>query len=425
MFATTQRRLCGWLAGLVLCLALLAPLQAAALSASQQPDQVALTWSSDPLTTRTISWRTATGAAAAQVRYGEIGRNAEEPERWQQVAATSTELATAEGSVLLHAATLRDLKPGVRYQYRVGGAEAWSDPYEFTTAPAKFGEFTFLVFGDSQSYDYAVWGASATAAYQSAPAAAFFVNVGDLVDVGQDYAQWEAWFAAAAGLIDAIPAMPVVGNHETYTPERRFSLPLYFTAQFPLPDNGPAGLKRQAYSYDYGQAHFVVLDTQAGEEAEFVPDLLERQAQWLEQDLAATEQPWKLVFMHRPLYGNKPDGINGNLLRAFAGIFARYGVDLVFTAHDHVLARTWPLDAAGNAVPAGEGTVFAAVGRSGTKTYGNVTGKEWNEFFLNPVAEPNYLVVRLRPGSLQVQAKSQAGGLIDEWSIEKPDRKKE
>ena len=51
-----------------------------------------------------------------------------------------------------------------------------------------------------------------------------------------------------------------------------------------LPDNGgPEGLERW-YSFDWGQVHFVALDT------EKVNDV---QAEWLENDLATTSQPWK------------------------------------------------------------------------------------------------------------------------------------
>lgn len=423
---TLRHRLLRGCAGLLLGLALAVfPLRAGALGAARQPDHIALTWTRDARMTQTITWRTATGAAAPLVEYGTALPVRQAGDAAKQIPAVTTELETAVGTVLIHSATLTGLRPGTRYWYRVGDGEFWSGEYSFITAPAQPEEFTFLVFGDSQSTDYTVWQNTAAAALRAVPTAAFFVSVGDLVDVGQDYGQWEAWFAGAAGLIDNIPAVPVVGNHETYTPERQFSLPLYFTAQFRLPDNGPPALKGQVYSFDYGAVHFVVLDSQAGEEAEFVPDMLPLERQWLEGDLAATEKPWKVVFIHRPLYGNKPNGVNENLQRAFADVFTRYGVDVVFTAHDHVVARTWTLDAAGNAAVPGEGTVFVATGRSGTKTYSNVEAKAWNEFFLNPVEEPTFLVIRVQGGRLRFQARTQSGGLLDEWQLDKIQEKRE
>ena len=421
MLFKVKKTLAGWLAILALCMPLLAvPSTTEALTATQRPDHITLTWIQDTRTTQTVTWRTAVGVSEALVQYGEEVRTGLPLTADKQVGADTAELETPEGPVLLHSATLVGLKPGMRYRYRVGDGSYWSEIHSFRTAPAKAGDFDFLVFGDSQSTDYEVWRSTAAAAGRDTPEAAFFVNVGDLVDVGQDYGEWEAWFAGAAGLIEKIPAAPVVGNHETYTPERRrFSLPVFFTSQFRLPANGPDDLRGQVYSFDYGEVHFAVLDSQEGEESQFVPDMLEDQRQWLEKDLAATDKLWKIVFMHRPLYGNKPTGINGNLREAFAGIFAQYGVDVVFTAHDHVVARTWPLDSAGNAVPNGQGTVFAPVGRSGTKTYDKVESKDWNEFFLNPVDEPNYLLVKVRGGILYVQAKTQSGELLDEWKLEK------
>jgi len=124
--------------------------------------------------------------------------------------------------------------------------------------------------------------------------------------------------------------------------------------------------------------------------------------------------------MHRPIYGNKPEGLNESLYQVFAPIFDQYNVDLVFTAHDHVVARTAPLfDGEEMAAPA-RGTIYAATGRSGAKTYTNVSAKEWNVFFHNPVEEPNYLVVMVNADQLRVKAVTQNGNLIDEWTVDRP-----
>jgi len=400
------------------------PQVADALSATSFPDHITLTWVQDSRTTQTVSWRTNDETVGGQVRYFEAGRLSLSKPVYLFAPADAVRLVTPDGALQVHSATLTGLKPGARYAYQVGDDNSWSETYTFTTASVRTAEFDFLVFGDSQSSDYNVWRRTAQAAFQALPTAAFFTNVGDLVDVGQDYGEWEGWFAGASGVIEKIPAMPVAGNHESYTPERRFSLPVFFTAQFRLPENGPEELKGQVYSFDYGDVHFVVLDSQEGEEDLFVPDMLGKQKRWLETDLAATAKTWKIVFIHRPLYGNKPNGVNENIRRAFAGVFDRNGVDVVFTAHDHVYARTWPLDALGNPAPPGQGTVFVATGRSGTKTYTNVESKEWNEFFRNVTDEPIYLTVKVRKGLLEVQAITQSGALVDAWSIEKSKTRK-
>ena len=420
-----DQKIKGWLLFLVvLALSLGVPAMGTALPATQSPDHITLTWVQDARTTQTVTWRTSEDVFDGQVRLWKVGKQPPPNPAYQTVGADATQLVTQEGAFQIHSATITGLMPGTRYGYQVGTGEFWSEVHSFTTAEARAGDFDFLVFGDSQSINYNVWRGTLQAAFQALPVAAFFTNVGDLVDVGQDYREWDAWFAGAAGVIEKIPVMPASGNHETYTPERRFSLPAFFAAQFRLPANGPEELQGQVYSFDYGDVHFVVLDSQQGEEERFVPDMLAKQRRWLENDLAATDKTWKIGFIHRPLYGNKPNGTNENLRRAFAGVFDQYGVDVVFTAHDHVYARTWPLDGEGNAVSQGRGTVFVATGRSGTKTYGNVERKEWNEFFQNPVNEPMYLAVSMRGSLLRVQAWTRSGGLVDEWTIEKTTAKK-
>lgn len=381
------------------------------------PDHITLTWEGDPRTTETISWRTDAATDAGQVEFVPSTAAGFHSPAVRTMTAGVEILSTNLGDMNLHSVTLTGLKPATSYLYRVGGGKEWSEPHTFTTAAVSGANFKFLIFGDSQSGDYGIWQTTIQQAYQANQDAAFFINMGDLVDVGQDYGQWNGWFDAAQGVIDTIPAMPLTGNHETYTPEHQFSLPLYFTAQFKLPLNGPAEMKRQVYSFDYGNVHFVMLDSQAGEERELLPAMLDSQTAWLEQDLAATDKPWKLVFLHRPPYNNKGNQDNAAVRDAFVPVFDRYHADIVFSGHDHVYARTHPLYGGEIVDSPAQGTVYAATGRSGSKTYRNPFAKEWNEFFYNPLEEPNYLTAEIRGNTLTVKAFSQSGELIDFWQI--------
>lgn len=382
---------------------------------SAAPDHITLTWSGDVRTTQTITWRSPDGAATGSVEVKEGNGQA----GWQGSRLVAAEASLLAGQWPLYSATLSGLKPGTRYQYRVGSGDSWSETLTFVTAPAGEQPFRFLVFGDSQSYRYSVWGQTLHNAYQAQPDAAFFLNVGDLVDNGQSLNEWEGWFSGARGVVDAIPVVPVVGNHETYTPERTFSMPVFFTAQLKVPQNGPEGLKGQVYSFDYGNVHFVVLDTQWGEERAFVPDMLEWQKAWLAKDLAATHKRWKVVAMHRPFYHNRAKDGDGHLRAAFAPLFDQYQVDLVLTGHDHVYARTQPLAGGEAVVPPQHGTVYMATGRSGTKSYPNQVAKEWNVVFHNPVERPMYLTVEVTAGALHVRAYEDNGRLLDDWSLVK------
>lgn len=383
------------------------------------PDHVTLTWAGDPQTTQTITWRSNVTIVSGLVQYGEAIAGEAFPGNSITVAAAVAPLSTNLGDMNIHSVTLTGLKPGTRYLYRVGNESGWSEPSAFTTPAVNNSGFKFLVFGDSQSINYDVWRITLHQAYQANPEAVFFINVGDLVDVGQDYAQWDAWFAAIQGVSDIIPIMPLTGNHEAYTPQRQFSMPLFFTAQFKLPSNGPDGLRGQVYSFDYKDVHFIMLDSQESEEERFVPAMLERQKIWLEKDLAATDKKWKVVFIHRPPYNNKATDDGNNIRRTFVPILDKYHADIVFTGHDHVYARTYPLRS--NAVVANpsQGTIYVATGRSGTKIYKDTLARNWNEFFYNPLDEPNYITVELQGNMLTVKALTQSGSLIDTWTIDK------
>nr|WP_231969080.1 metallophosphoesterase [Thermoanaerobacterium sp. RBIITD] len=135
------------------------------------------------------------------------------------------------------------------------------------------------MFGDSQSGvatdpQYGPWKTTIQNSFKANPDAKFFVNVGDLVEIGQMYAHWNNWFDAAKGVIDTIPEMPVQGNHETYQSKNYDSAkPKDFVNQFVVPQNGPDSLKGQTYSFDYGNAHIVMLDSQEDEEEPVAGDI--------------------------------------------------------------------------------------------------------------------------------------------------------
>ena len=383
-------------------------------AASPAPEQIVLTWSEESATTQTISWKMDTGAGLVQ--YGEAAARPAAVGAFRTVPAQAAVLATNLGEVKQFTATLRQLRPGVRYTYRVGDGVTWSAWRSFRTAPYQSSKVKFLVFGDSQSVTYQLWGNTLKKALQANPDAAFMVNMGDLVDVGQDYGQWKGWLEAGQGVIDSIPVVPVVGNHETYTPNRTYSRPQLFTSQLSLPRNGPAELRGQVYSLEYGDVHVAVLDSQMGEERAFVPYSLFLQQEWLKKDLAHSRKPWNIVLTHRPFYGNRKAKDSAALRNAFVPILQEAKVDVVFTAHEHVYARSVPLDGNGNGFP---GTVHVATGRSGTKTYPDPARQSWNESFYNPLDEPNYLTVEVGHTMLLVKAFKASGVLLDMWSLHK------
>jgi acid phosphatase type 7 len=392
--------------------------QTAVNGATPTPDHIVLNWTGDPATTMTITWRTDSTIASCYVEYD---TGAILSKKARQVKAVVHNFKTDLGESKIFSATLANLSPDHKYTYRIGYNSDQTKTFSFTTAKKKAKAFKILIFGDSQSpvsgdAPYGVWRETVHKAYQANPDAKFMVNVGDLVDFGQLGAHWNAWFAAAKGVIDSIPIMPVSGNHESYG-SKETAKPQYYLGQFSLPQNGPEGLKGQAYSYDYGPIHFVVLDSQQLEEKQY-GDILTSQQTWLEADLAASKAPWKIAFFHRSPYGVKTNRDEAEIRKAFCPILEKHHVNLVFNAHDHGVARTPPMKDGVAMKTAAAGTIYYVVGQSGGKTYTDNVKKDYHSFFYNPLDQPNYLVLEATKEKITVKAIKQDGTLIDTISID-------
>ena len=67
---------------------------------------------------------------------------------------------------------------------------------------------------------------------------------------------------------------------------------------------------------------------------------------WLKNDLAATDKPWKFVFYHQAIYSSGPHGYESwakAKRELLAPIFEQNHVDVVFNGHDHDYERTRPI----------------------------------------------------------------------------------
>jgi 3',5'-cyclic AMP phosphodiesterase CpdA len=142
-------------------------------------------------------------------------------------------------------------------------------------------------------------------------------------------------------LFKHLPFSPAAGNHEYKTLQ---GAP--FRDVFALP--GDSGEKW--YSHDWGRVHFAALDT----EADYAT-----QAAWLDRDLAATDRPWKIVYMHRPPYSSGHHGSDLALRNVLAPVLAKHDVQLVLAGHDHDYERMIPQ----------AGTAYVVTGGGGRGTY--------------------------------------------------------
>jgi hypothetical protein len=92
------------------------------------------------------------------------------------------------------------------------------------------------------------------------------------------------------------------------------------------------------YSYDYGDAHFLCLDSNQYVDPRD-PDL---QA-WIEDDLSNTDAIWKFVVYHHPSFNVGGEHYAEQMFRVLAPLFEKHGVDMALHGHEHTYQRTMPL----------------------------------------------------------------------------------
>lgn len=117
-----------------------------------------------------------------------------------------------------------------------------------------------------------------------------------------------------------------------------------------LPTQGEAGglasSKEAYYSFDYGDIHFVCLDSFRHPRGTDEPMAL-----WLKEDLKATKAKWLIAFWHHPPYSNGSHDSNKDkrmtdMRKDFMPILEAAGVDLVLAGYSHSYERTMLIDGA-------------------------------------------------------------------------------
>ena len=394
------------------------------LNTTGEPKHITLTWTDDPKTTATITWRANNTSGKGKIMYRIFGTGT--GKELVSEAVEENIVSKQDGidfSCKLYSADVKDLVPGTKYQYKAYCGDKASLEYSFTTAPEDLSPFKFLIFGDSQSIntsnpDYTEWHETVSSAFKANPDSAFFVNVGDLVDSGGSYIHWENWFSAAACVLPYIFMAPVQGNHETFS-ERGVGFPEMFVKQFKLYKNGPEGYKGRVYSFDYSNVHFVVLDSQYDEESKIDPEILTKQAVWLDKDLYSSATKWKFVLFHKPPYVPKNFRTNKLVKQVFCPVIEKYNVNVVFNGHDHIVKRTFPIKD-GKAVSTQQyGTVYYTTGRSGPKYYKNLEASDLDAFFTDVSDSPVYIVCNVNGEKAVIIAVKKDGTVIDKCELNK------
>lgn len=296
-----------------------------------------------------------------------------------------------------HRVRLTNLRAGEKYEYRIfSGDRPATECYSFRAVPDENAAFTFAVFGD---FGQASKGQFAVARQLEKSPAEFVLLTGDLIyGRGEEEHYDTRFFAPYRKSLRRMNFWPALGNHDLGQKGGAAVLSV-----FDVPQNGPAGLQPgRNYSFDYGSAHVVALDSNA-------PASVLRRVigPWLERDLAASKKRWKFVFFHHPPFSSANHGENAKVRDILVPIFARQKVDIVFSGHDHAYERTKPRD----------GVTYIVSGNGGASLYRHRNPHDYTEVFYN--AKHGFTEVRVDGGRLELRHINADGEVVDRHELRK------
>jgi len=392
------------------------------------PDRICLSWTGDPATSMSVTWRTGTAVerAFAEVAVAEDGPDFEDGAK--RVDATTQLLETDLGPAHYHQASFDGLRAETKYLYRVGDGVNWSEWAEFQTASDSEKPFSFVYFGDAQNDIKSHWSRVVRNAFRDAPRAAFFLHAGDLVNRAESDAEWGEWFYAGGFIHRTLPAVAVPGNHEMVRRPRltdplNRGLSKHWRPTFAFPENGPASLLESCYTIDYQGVRIVCLNSNQQQDV---------QAGWLKGVLSETDG-WKIVTHHHPIYSASKGRDNPALRALWQPIYDRYDVDLVLQGHDHTYARSklmqhGEVNLAGDGEEVRVGTVNVPEGKKvreqgGTVYVVSVSGPKMYELnqqpYLRSSAERTqlYQIITVDGDRLRYRARTATGRLYDAFDL--------
>lgn len=321
-----------------------------------------------------LAWQTENKPADFEVHFGLSPR-------CERKARVSLERRyTLDSNIRLNYSSSCDHLPlGQKMFYRIEGNGMPVAEGYCTTRQPRGQRIRFAALGDSACSSESNL-AIAYQIYNSNPD--FVMNTGDNVyERGLDHEYSKYFFMVynadhpaidrGAPLLRSVPYYTVLANHDVHRSDAQHhdiadfdqdpgSL-AYYTSMY-LPQNGPvptcvtpitgspqstASFKQCAgtrfprmanYSFDYGDAHFLCLDSNL-----YVDPTELALQNWIESDLRSTDAEWKFVVFHHPGFDVGKTHFTEQHMRVLSPLFERTGVDVVLSGHEHSYQRTRPL----------------------------------------------------------------------------------
>jgi predicted phosphodiesterase len=156
------------------------------------------------------------------------------------------------------------------------------------------------------------------------------------------------------------------------------------------------------YSFAKQNVRFFVLDS------DYID---EKQKAWIAESLRGSRDDWKICYFHHPLYSNGGrHGSQVDLRVILEPIFIKYGVDVVFSGHDHIYERLKPQ----------RGIHYFVSGAAGQVRKGDLRRSEMTAAGFDQ--DQSFMLVEVAGADLSFQAISRTGKTVDSGVLHKEPR---
>lgn len=312
-----------------------------------------------------VAWQTVeTGSGITPNDYFEVeyASSAEGPYTPVQPIET---LDIGEGTRVNHSVTISGLPYDTLFHYRVHHkrnpsspvlVETYTGTFRTRKHPSSTQSFVFTAHGDSATIHSANELAQFESVNQRMTLAdpAFILLLGDNVYNNGTHSEFDVRLDGSVAPINSALIRNKIeyfcmGNHDANTNSGKPSLDNYYCPIVELgvtsPVAPPVGeTPEKNYSFDYGLVHFTIIDSTAWGGPGASDARQSAIMAWMDADLAATQQPWKIVAAHHPIksyFGHNDTG--GGMAAEIVPILINRGVDLMLVGHSHNYQRTFPL----------------------------------------------------------------------------------
>lgn len=245
--------------------------------------------------------------------------------------------------VTAHKNYIENLKPSTTYSYKVGSESGWKYGIFRTDSETPL-DFTAIELTDAQTKNPSllnVWeNTFAQAVETTGRKVDTILYGGDQFDDNKETGcevpderriRYSVAIETISKYLQSTPYMPVSGNHEPNTSAYVDTFIDSNTINF--------GNEASNYSFDYGEVHLTMFNSNKIEEA---------QIEWLDNDLSSAKErgcKWIVVSIHNGPYAtgdHSNTSATQKIVTKLTPIFSKNHVDLVLQGHDHTYNKTLP-----------------------------------------------------------------------------------